>query len=193
MFSDNKLQKFISAVNEDVDEKIAAMLAEAEEEKSRIISEAEAEAELKAEKYFTEKSKKNGTGFVKELSAAELDMKRKILIHRDKLSDSVFEQVKGRLAEYRKTNAYADSLIKTLLLLNVNSSAEIRLSPDDMKYADALKKVVKSPDTVFCADESIKLGGLAIYCKDKGMIIDKTFDLALDEQRQAFVAANAFA
>lgn len=193
MFSDKKLQKFISAVNEDVDEKIAAMLAEAEKEKSRIISEAETEAELKAEKYFNEKSKKNGTGFVKEISAAELDMKRKILIHRDKLSDSIFQQVKERLAEYRKTNAYADSLIKTLLLLNVNGSAEVRLSPDDMKYADALKKVVKSPDTVFCADESIKLGGLAVYCKDKGMIIDKTFDLAIEEQRQAFVAANAFA
>ncbi len=193
MFSDNKLQKFISAVNEDVDEKIAAMFLEAEEEKKRIISEAEAEAELKAEKYLSDKSRKADTGFVKSLSAAELEMKRKVILHRDGLSEKVFNQVKERIAEYRKTNAYADNLIKTLLLLNVNGNAEIRLAPDDMKYTDMLKKVVKSSEAEFCADESIRLGGLAVYCKDKGMIIDKTFDLALEEQRQAFVAENAFA
>ena len=120
-------------------------------------------------------------------------MKKEVLRHREELSDKIFDVVKERISEYRTTAAYFDGLAKTLLLLNITGNAEVRLSAEDMKYADALKKVVKSADVTFVSDDTIKLGGLSVYSKDKGTIIDKTFDLAAEEQRNSFVASNAFA
>ena len=120
-------------------------------------------------------------------------MKKSILRCREELSDKVFAKVEEKLSEYRGTNAYADTLIKKLLVLNVGNGSEIRLAPDDMKLADVLKKVVKADDISFIPDSSIKLGGFSVYSKEKGTIIDKTFDLAVEEQKSLFVSSNAFA
>ncbi len=188
-----KLERFISAVNDEIDVKASAILAKAEEEKNKIISAAETEAEKAAEEYTVQSRKKNGNKFVKELSRAELDMKRDILRRREELTDKVFEAVEKRLAEYRTTNSYADGLIKTLLLMNVSRGAEIRLAEEDMKYVPALEKIIKAEGVTFVSDSSVKLGGFSVYYAEKGIIIDKTFDLAAEEQKNAFVAGNVFA
>ena len=188
-----KLQKFIEAVNDDIDVKVSELLKEAEEERKNIISAAEAESEDTAEKHLNSSRKKTGNKYVRDISKAELEMKKEVLRHREELSDKIFDVVKERISEYRTTAAYFDGLAKTLLLLNITGSAEVRLAAEDMKYADALKKVVKSADVTFVSDDTIKLGGLSVYSKDKGTIIDKTFDLAAEEQRNSFVASNAFA
>lgn len=188
-----KLQKFIEAVNDDIDVKVSELLKEAEEERKNIISAAEAESKDTAEKHLNASRKKTGNKYVRDISKAELEMKKEVLRHREELSDKIFDVVKERISEYRTTAAYFDGLAKTLLLLNITGSAEVRLAAEDMKYADALKKVVKSADVTFVSDDTIKLGGLSVYSKDKGTIIDKTFDLAAEEQRNSFVASNAFA
>lgn len=188
-----KLQKFIEAVNDDIDVKVSELLKEAEEERKNIISAAEAESENTAEKHLTASQKKTGNKYVRDISKAELEMKKEVLRHREELSDKIFDVVKERISEYRTTAAYFDGLAKTLLLLNITGNAEVRLAAEDMKYAEALKKVVKSADVTFVSDDTIKLGGLSVYSKDKGTIIDKTFDLAAEEQRNSFVASNAFA
>jgi vacuolar-type H+-ATPase subunit E/Vma4 len=188
-----KLKKFISAVNYEIDLKVSDMLKEAENEKKSIISAAKEESEIAAEKYMESSRKKTGNKYVRDISKAELDMKKEVLRRREELSEKVFDSVEKRIAEYRKTNAYADGLIKTLLLMNVGNGAEIRLAPEDMKYSDALKKVIKSEDVTFTADSSVKFGGLSVYFKEKGTIVDKTFDLALEEQKNVFVGSNAFA
>ncbi len=188
-----KLQKFISAVNEEIDVKVSKLLDEAESEKQSIISAAEAESESSAEKYLASAQKKNGSKYVRDISRAELDMKKNILRRREELSAKVFEAVEKRIAEYRQTNAYADGLVRTLLLMNVGEGAEVRLAPEDMKLAEALKKVVRAENVTFTPDSSIKLGGLSVYSKEKGTVVDKTFDLAVEEQKSSFVNSNAFA
>lgn len=120
-------------------------------------------------------------------------MKKSILRRREELSAKVFEAVEKRIAEYRQTNAYADGLVRTLLLMNVGEGAEVRLAPEDMKLAEALKKVVRAENVAFTPDSSIKLGGLSVYSKEKGTVVDKTFDLAVEEQKSSFVNSNAFA
>ena len=99
--------------------------------------------------------------------------------------------VKKRLEEYRKTDAYSKKLADMLASSGISGSVEIRLAPEDMKLADSLKKGIKA-ETEFKADGNIKLGGLAVYFKDKGTVLDKTFDLALEEQREIFTSSNAF-
>ncbi|MCD7731651.1 MAG: V-type ATP synthase subunit E [Oscillospiraceae bacterium] len=188
-----KLQKFISAVNEEIDAKVSRLLEEAEAEKESIISAAKAESESVSAKYAASEQKKNGSRYVKDISKAELEMKKDVLRRREELCDKVFDAVEKRLSDYRKTNAYADGLVKALLLMNVGSGSEIRLAPEDMKLAEVLKRIVKAEDVTFAADSSIKLGGFSVYSKEKHTIVDKTFDIAVEEQRSAFINSNAFA
>lgn len=188
-----KLQKFICAVNDEIDEKVSAILDEAESVKENILAAAKEESEEAAEKYISSGKKKSGNRFVRDISRAELEMKKSVLRCREELSDKVFSEVEKKISEYRSSNEYADSLIKKLLILNVGAGTEIRLSPKDIKLADVLKRVVKAENVTFISDSSIRLGGFSAYSKENGTIIDKTFDLAVEEQRNIFVGSNAFA
>ena len=84
-------------------------------------------------------------------------------------------------------------LIKDLLLVRISNGAEVFLAPEDMKYADTLKKAIRSENVVFSPEEKIKLGGVSVYNKDSETISDKTFDMAVEEQRRLFANSNVFA
>lgn len=188
-----KLQRFIDAVNSEIDEKITELLNEAEDEKKTILNGAQKESELAAEKRLDENKKKCSTMFVRDISKAELEMKKQVLMHRDELADKLFNDVKDKLVSYKSEPKYVDYLVKTIIKLNLTGEAVINLSPDDLKYCDILKKALKSDKISFASDEHIKLGGLSVYNKENGTITDKTFDLAVEEQRQLFANRNALA
>ena len=191
--NNEKLQRFIEAVNDETERRVSEMLGEAEEEKKVILSEAERESEEFADRYFSTGSKKNGNRYVRDISRAELDMKKEVLQRREELTDEIFSEVEKRLISYRNDPKYVDMLIKNLLLIRISDGAEVFLAPDDMKYADTLKKAIRSENVVFSSDEKIKFGGVSVYNKDSGTISDKTFDMAVEEQRRLFANSNAFA
>lgn len=181
---------FIDAVNAEIDEKVNAVLADAEEEKKVIIGEAESFSVEAGAKTVSEKGEKM---YVRDVSKAELNMKKSVIKHRDELADKVFKAVEMRLNEFRSDPKYVDLLIKNLLLTHVSDGAEIFLSPDDMKYAEMLKKAIPQCNATFSPDANIRLGGLSVYNAEKGTVLDKTFDSAVEEQKRAFAAANLFA
>ena len=191
--NNEKLQRFIEAVNDETERRVSEMLGEAEEEKKVILSEAERESDEFADRYFSTGSKKNGNRYVRDISRAELDMKKEVLQRREELTDEIFSEVEKRLISYRNDPKYVDMLIKNLLLIRISDGAEVFLAPDDMKYADTLKKAIRSENVVFSSDEKIKFGGVSVYNKDSGTISDKTFDMAVEEQRRLFANSNAFA
>lgn len=191
--NNEKLQKFIDAVNDEIDGKVKDMLAEAEAEKKAILAEASRESGETAERHLEAGAKKSGNQYVRDISKAELNMKKAVLQHREELTAEIFEVVEKRLKDYRSDPKYVDMLVKNLLLLHVKDGAEVFLAPEDMKYADTLKKAVRSDNVTFSPDEKIRLGGLSVYDKEKGTISDKTFDLAVEEHRRSFANSNAFA
>ena len=186
-----KLQKFIAAINGEVEMKVGEILSEAENEKKRIISAAEEKGRSEAEKYLDEKKRDAGRDFVREISRAELETKRGVLLHREELTEKLFSDVKKRIEAYRKTDAYGKMLAEILASADIAGNVEIRLASEDMKFADELKRSIKTA-VEFKSDSNIKMGGLAVYFKDRGTVLDKTFDLALEEQREKFTASNAF-
>ncbi len=189
-YREEKLKNFSAAVNSQVDSEIAAILDEAEKEKNIILNSAEAEAMFASEKHFSTGTKKNDYNYIRDLSVAELEMKKAVLNHRQKLASHVFSAVEEKISEYRKTPEYLESLIKTLLIINISGDTEIFLSNDDIKYAGTLKKAVQSGNVTFKADEKIQIGGLSVYNVSKGIINDKTFDSALEEQKKLFAMRN---
>lgn len=191
--NNEKLQKFIDAVNYEIEGKVNDMLAEAEQERKTILDEAKRESKETAERHMDVGAKKTGSQYVRDISKAELNMKKTVLRHREELTEQIFEVVEKRLTEYRGDPKYVDMLVKELLLTHVSDGAEVFLAPEDMKYADTLKKAIRSDNVTFSPDEKIKLGGLSVYNKEKGTISDKTFDLAVEEQKRSFANSNVFA
>lgn len=188
-----KLNKFINAVNEEIEIKIKSLIDEAQKEKQSIIEAAEKEAQEAAEQYYNVHSKQNSSQFVQELSNAELNAKKDIIQHRQNLADRTFNSVEQRLKEFRSSPKYVDMLIKSLLLMHISDDIEIQLCADDMKYAELIKIAFPTQELKISASDNITLGGLSVYNPSRGIVIDKTFDLSLEEKKRDFVNSNAFA
>ena len=188
-----KLKVFIDAVNDEIDGEVSRILADAGERRKAGLAEAESFSADETGKMNGSAYLKNGSVYLRDVSKAELNMKKSVIGHRDELADTVFGAVEKRLAEFRKDQKYVNLLIKNLLLMHVSDNSEIFLSPDDMKYADTLKKAIPSCNAKFLPDEKIHLGGLSVYNAEKGIISDKTFDSAVEEQRRVFTGKNVFA
>ena len=98
--NNEKLQKFIDAVNDEIEIKVSEMLSDAEEQKKEILAEAERESEEYADRHFNIGSKKNENRYVRDISRAELIMKKSILQNREELTAKVFDVVEKRLIKY---------------------------------------------------------------------------------------------
>jgi vacuolar-type H+-ATPase subunit E/Vma4 len=126
------------------------------------------------------------------VSKAELDMKKEILLCREKLTAELFDKVHMKLADYRKTPAYKEKLCSAVSEETELEGAAVYLSPEDMKLSDAVAAAAGNKVTV-AADESIKYGGLLILRSSKGTVTDRTFDCALKEQLSLFASGNLMA
>lgn len=191
--NNEKLKVFIDAVNDEIDAEVNRILADAETKRKDVLAEAESFSASESGNGTGTVSKRNGSLYLRDVSKAELNMKKSVTEHRDELAGRVFSAVEKRLEEFRGDQKYVDLLVKNLLFMHVFDNSEIFLSPDDMKYADMLKKAVPSCNAKFSPDEKIRLGGLAVYNAEKGVIADKTFDSAVEEQRRVFTGKNVFA
>ena len=63
----------------------------------------------------------------------------------------------------------------------------VYLMSDDMKYKDLLAKIV---DAEFKVDPSIKLGGISLCYPDEAVIVDKTFDTLLGDEKRIFASSG---
>lgn len=184
------LERFVNAVNADADEKIEDIGIEADKEKLRILGEAEQAAHEAADKFTAEKSVK-GSGCMKEVSSAELEMKKTVLRRREELIGKVFENTAVKLAEFRSSKGYAAYLAKAAASAAVQGST-VHLAPEDMKYEKDIRRIIGNFDITFISDRDIRLGGLSVFRPDTSTSADLTFDTALDEQRSIFAASDPF-
>ena len=65
--NNEKLQKFIDAVNDEIDGKVNEMFAEAEKERKAILDEAKRESKETAERHIDVGVKKTGSRYVRDI------------------------------------------------------------------------------------------------------------------------------
>jgi vacuolar-type H+-ATPase subunit E/Vma4 len=193
MSGDAKLSRFISAVNEDIDSKVSVIINSAESERDAILKDAQKQADEQAQKLFDNNIKRITQKMTRQISQSEFTAKKELLKHREELTENLFKEVLGKLSDIRKSGDYADILQKKLAVTSIEDDTEIALSPDDMKLADTLKKVISAANVTFTADDSIVYGGFSVFNKKNGTLLDKTFDGAVEEQRVLFTNRNIFA
>ena len=152
-----KLERFKQAVFEDAEKQAKLITESADKQRENELAQAKIEAQSLADSKKAAADKTEEARAIREISSKQLEAKRNVLCHREKLIDSVFDNVKSRIATF-----------------------VIYLSPEDMKYASDLADFeVKSRD-------SIELGGMLMVYEDIGIALDYTFDSAFEGQRSAF-------
>lgn len=187
----DRLDRFKKAVSAEIDEKAAALVAEGEAEAARILSEAQTAVSADT-RHMSGKAPAGGAfSAVRAASAAELEKKKSVLRRREELISAVFDDVKDRLTKLRATDDYFEFLKKAAEASGASSGSVIRLSPEDMRFEARLRTAL-GIEASFEPDSRIMLGGLTVYFPDRGIMSDRTFDTALEEQRKTFAAKNWF-
>jgi V/A-type H+-transporting ATPase subunit E len=187
---DKKLEKFHSAVLKDAQEQRDAILAEIEQYRASEME--KAEEDILQEAYVLIQSEiaaiKNRQS--RQISLAELEGRRKLLKLREDLTQKVFDETAEKVLAFTKTAEYKDYLCKAVAgsCSGVPEGALlIEVRHDDLPFAEDLRAasgrqadVRENPD--------ILLGGVIVYNRDKGLVIDETLDLKLSSQRDWFAA-----
>lgn len=183
--NDNNLKEFIEAVNSEVDKKIELIREQADEKRSELLEKAENEAlheaydKIKAcvseEKY---KSKMT-------VSKAEQEARIKVLTHRENLVGKIFDSINDKLNDFTGSEAYKTFLSGLLNGENTGKNTVIYLREEDMKY-ESLLRITAGSECKFEADRSIAYGGLSIYDSLSSVLVNKTIDNMLEEQKKDF-------
>lgn len=182
---DANLKNFIDAINSDVDRQIEEMLSEAEDKRTDILKNAETEAlneqYIRIRSAVTEAERKEKMIVSKEEQTSKINL----LTHREELVQKIFRKVEEKIMDFVQTPDYEDYLLGLLESEKIHDNTVIFLKPDDMKYVNTLKETQRS-NCVFMEEPSIKYGGLSIYDKSTSVLIDKTIDNMLDEEKKGF-------
>lgn len=179
----NKLERFKQAVFEDAEKQAKLITEAADKQRETELAQAKIEAQSLADSKKAAADKNEEARAVREISSKQLEAKRNVLCHREKLIDSVFDSVKNRLAAFKASGEYelwlkekAEKCKQTY----PEHKGVLYLSPEDMTFAPELAGFeVKSRD-------SIELGGVLAVYDDMGIALDYTFDSAFEQQRSAF-------
>lgn len=177
-----KAEMFRAAIDKLADEEIARSTKEIRSKKSAA-GKAKAEHAL-AEALSQVRAEKNAfeMKFKKELSRCEFETTKAVRAHRKKLIDDFFEELRGELIEFAKSEKYDDYLKRSL------KKAENELGSEFVvlaaaKDAERLKKLTTREVRT---ERTIMIGGISALDEKKGLYADYTLDSALESEREAF-------
>lgn len=186
-----KLQRFTVAVNEKIDGQIEEILSEAYAEKDNILKTVENTVLQEMYLKIQHQMKEIDTRHRRIRSQALQENKKEILMHREKLSKQIFDNIERRIIEFTGSPEYLKYLCKLLEGKEIKPSMIIRLSERDMKFKDEIAKTMDG-EHEFEIDKSIKYGGLSIFDRDTLTIEDRTIDNSLQEEKEQFCYNYSF-
>ncbi len=185
---DEKLSKFIQAINKDAEERRARILAESEAFNKAELEKAETEALTDAYHLIQQEISKMRTGIRRELSQKELKLHRAALLKRSEITKDVFDEAAKEVEAFTRTDAYPlflEGLAKDAAALFPKTGVTLYLRKADLPLAEKLCPLFEGGCQVK-ADDSIRLGGLRIECRAFGLMADETLDTRLDSQHVWF-------
>ena len=185
-----KLERFEKAVYKEVNIQVNEILNQAESSRKEIIEKANDDSLNEAYDKIKQEIKKISAKYTKLVSKAELDCKRDILVHREKLASKIIENVRNSLISFTQSDKYKDYLINLIKQeienLDENSEPVFFLSKKDMQFADEIREKLNQ-DICIQEKDCIKIGWLFIGYKNQNVLKDNTLDSALSDQKCEFI------
>ncbi len=177
-----KLQRFKEAVSADIDAQVARILDETQEQCDKMMESSRLTVGMDENAGRVRLRQEAELDYTRRISTARLGAQRNVLLRRGQLADEVFRRVTEKLAAFRRSSEYPEWLKKAVEQCRKKypeRRAEVRLAPEDMKYAAALGCEAQE-------DRSIALGGVIVGFEGVGAVIDCTFDSMFENERAEF-------
>ncbi|MBR6407753.1 MAG: V-type ATP synthase subunit E [Clostridia bacterium] len=184
-----RAEKFIKAINED------AYLQQKtiKEETDRLRRSELKKARLRARDEIDELTARERDSRRAEISRKYADKssesKREMLMHRDGILDSVFEDVRKKLAEFSGSEKYGawlvGNIVRAAKIVDADDM-ELYLKKGDEKYADEAAKAAKASFEIK-TDEDNMLGGFKIVSRSCGICANDTLESRLQDNRDWFL------
>ena len=169
-------------------QKADKLVSDAENESSRIVLEASDKYYADAEKTIESEKAAIAVKYAKQTAALRSQVQKDILMHRNMLTEKLFDGVREKLTQFRNTKEYKEYIGRCISDYKKSydiENAEIRVSAEDMQRTDELFEGLPESVKITC-DDTIVLGGVKIRPANVGVICDGTLDAALLKQAENF-------
>lgn len=191
---EEKLSKFMIAINEYAREQHDKIMRELETQDSIELEKAEKQYREESYRIIQRKTGEIRSMISRELAGKELQGKKVLLERRNAIENEVFEKASAKLDEFTKTDAYKTYLRKAAQEVrkifikcgeeNLESTV-IYIRDRDKKCSPLIKTAFGAGCTVK-VDQSIIIGGLRAENIQIGRVVNVTLDMALEQQHDWF-------
>lgn len=186
--AEEKLAMMRESILSETKQKADKLVSDAENESSRIVLEASDKYYADAQKSIESENAAIAGKYAKQTAAMRSQVQKDILMHRNMLTEKLFDGVREKLKEFRQTKEYKEYIVRCISDYKKSydiENAEIRVSAEDMQRAEELFEGLPKSVKITC-DDTIVLGGVKIRPANVGVICDGTLDAALIKQAENF-------
>jgi len=174
------LEDILAAIDAQVQVERARILEEAEAETDRIEAEARQDAETIRDRHFARLRSQAHTDRVRRINEARLKVRFQVMQTKESLLTAVFDGGAGQLTQARTDSRYPDTL-RHLIQEAVDELGQdiiIRLDPRDTAAAQSL---IPATCTV---DPSLECwGGIVASTTDGQLVVDNTLEARLEQAK----------
>lgn len=184
---EEKLRLFLEAINSYAEKQRLTILHDMEQYTSGELEKAEAEALRDAYIHISKETAEVRASIVRELSARELQARRRLFEQRAAIEDEVFAEAEQSLKKFTAGEKYDEYLSRAARAVAEKSAGEeavVKVRPADEGKAALLGSLI--PGCRVETDPSIAIGGFTAELTARGTLIDMTLDSRLVRQREAF-------
>lgn len=164
------------------------LLDQAKEYKESAMKKAEADVLQELYSRIQDEVAEIRTSATRSVSQKESKERQDLLLRREEITRSVFEQVKRRLLEFTKTPAYNDLMTEIAKELGIRCPMEgtiVMLRREDYHLAAKLGEYF-GKNVRILADEAIHIGGIKVMNQSSSVFMDETLDSRLEDQKPWF-------
>ena len=183
-------QYFTHEIERIGEQQIEALRKEMDEKKKSELKRITDNIERRTRKYLNRELKNLNTDFSSEINRIHTENHRKLMEKRENLLETVFQDVRKKLVDFVKSDAYVSLLEKTLKetvdYLEVEPVTFVVCEDDDV-IKDVIEDTL-SIDYEIKTSQAITIGGFKAKSVEKGLEIDRTIDKKIKEQRDWFHA-----
>jgi len=184
---EEKLRLFLEAINNYAEKQRLNILYDTDQYTSGELEKAEAEALRDAYIHISNETAEVRASVVRELSARELAVRRRLFEERAAIEEEVFAEAKKRLLAFAAGDKYDEYLNRSAqkaaqMLSPVGVTVRVR--PTDVCKSALLTAII--PGCTVVTDHIIAVGGFTAEDAEKGVLIDMTLDSRLEQQREKF-------
>lgn len=186
MTIEEKLDHFGTLCFNDARERSDKMLGDYTASLKKILEEHKVDAKRQAEMQVAAEAETIKREINKALSIEQINIKRQFSIRQDELKLKLMDELKDRLASFRKTDAYEALLVRQItqaLEFAAGAPVTIYLDPGD---GDRLEQLSRLTGTELTLSSYPFLGGTRAVISSRNILIDNSFETKLEETQANF-------